>query len=104
MDVDLAQSPRQSPRRAQQLAPTLRNPGQWPDLLTSSEVAALLRLTNQSIRELCTDGRFPGAFTVGSRWRIPARNVWALMPVQQLEVWGQGPWWDGRDSAELQRP
>jgi excisionase family DNA binding protein len=47
---------------------------------TSTEVASRLRYSDEHIRRLCEDGRFPDAYRtgVGAHWRIPESAVQAF--------------------------
>lgn len=41
-----------------------------PDL-TTTQAAADLQVTAETIAAYCKDGRLPGAYRVGRRWRVP---------------------------------
>jgi hypothetical protein len=54
--------------------PTL-SPDEAPAILTAEEWAALNRCDVRVAREDFESGRVPGAYRVGSRWRV-ARDTW----------------------------
>ncbi|MFL5625946.1 MAG: helix-turn-helix domain-containing protein [Ktedonobacteraceae bacterium] len=43
------------------------------DYLTAEEVAKHFRVSPETIRRLCKDGKIPGARQIGRQWRIPAK-------------------------------
>jgi excisionase family DNA binding protein len=46
-----------------------------PAILTTEEAAALMRVTEQTIKKWCRAGKMPGAFKLGGReWRV-SRDV-----------------------------
>lgn len=51
--------------------------------LTTAEVAAVLRLTTTAtVSAYAREGRFPGAFQVGTDWRIPQSGLDAYIEQQ----------------------
>lgn len=50
----------------------------WP-ILTVEEVAALLRLAENTVYDLVKTGKMPGAFKYGNSWRIHGPTVLACM-------------------------
>jgi excisionase family DNA binding protein len=42
------------------------------DYLTAEEVARHFRVSSETIRKLCKDGKIPGARQIGRQWRIPS--------------------------------
>lgn len=50
-----------------------------PDLLTTTEVAAYLRLNIQTVQAYVRAGRFPNARQIGRKYLIPASDVEALL-------------------------
>ncbi len=53
----------------------------WDDLplvLTSDEVAEILRVSPQSVRAMCRDGRLQGT-KIGKQWRIERRVLQAYL-------------------------
>lgn len=46
-----------------------------PNYLTVQEVAAILRVSDQTIRAMCRRLEFAGARKVGDQWRIPYHVV-----------------------------
>jgi excisionase family DNA binding protein len=58
------------------------------DLLTVAEVAAMLRLNDQTVRKWLRDGRLPGIY-LGTRtagWRVKRSDVTAFLDAQRGEV------------------
>jgi excisionase family DNA binding protein len=54
------------------------------EVLTVSEVAARLKLSENAIRRMCDKGTFVGVFRAGDRqWRIPATSVDEYIARQQ---------------------
>lgn len=49
------------------------------ELLKVSEVARLLRISDESVYRLCRRGRLKGASHVGGLWRIPRESVDELL-------------------------
>ena len=47
-------------------------------LMTTSEVAKLLKMGTQRVRDLIDEGRFPGARQYGRDWMIPEKSVLAF--------------------------
>lgn len=43
------------------------------DYYTAEEVADIYRVSADTIRKLCRDGKIPGARQIGRQWRIPAK-------------------------------
>lgn len=52
-------------------------------MLTVKEVADWLLFGAKTIREMCSDGEFEGAFTARGEWRIPESSVKAYIARQQ---------------------
>lgn len=50
-----------------------------PDLITIKEAAGYLRVSPQTIYRLIQQGKFPGAFRVGSDWRIVKARLEEMM-------------------------
>lgn len=50
-----------------------------PELLTTQEVAAYLRLNVQTVQGYIRDGRFPNTREVGRKYLIPASDVDAFL-------------------------
>ena len=48
-------------------------------LLKVSEVAKLLRISDESVYRLCRRGRLAGATKVGGLWRVPRGSVDQLL-------------------------
>lgn len=44
-------------------------------ILTPDETALALAIPKKTVIALCAQGRLPGAFKAGRRWRIPGRAV-----------------------------
>ena len=51
-------------------------------ILTASEVADRLRLTTRTVTIYAAEGRFPGAFKAGPRWRFPESALAAYIERQ----------------------
>lgn len=49
-------------------------------ILTTAQAAERLGVSTARIRQLCAQGRFPGAFRAGRDWMIPAEAVQAFTP------------------------
>lgn len=49
-------------------------------LLTTAQAAEVLSLSVRRVKQLCTDGRFPGARKLGRDWLIPAGDVASFEP------------------------
>lgn len=54
-------------------------------ILTVKEVADWLLFGVKTIREMCSDGEFEGAFTARGEWRIPESSVTRYIARQQAE-------------------
>lgn len=46
--------------------------------LTSGEAARLLRCSRQQVSKMALSGKLPGAYRLGTEWRIPPRAISAL--------------------------
>ena len=51
----------------------------FPELMTTAEVAPVLRLTAATVSRMCNRGEFPGAVKPGKSWLIPASDVESLL-------------------------
>lgn len=49
----------------------------FQDPMTPADLAKHWRLSDETIRAMCRDGKIPGAFPVGTQWRIPKSAVLA---------------------------
>jgi excisionase family DNA binding protein len=61
------------------------------EVLTVNEVAARLKLSDNTIRRMCEANEFAGAFKAGDRqWRVPASSVEAYIARRQAEQGRRG--------------
>ena len=70
---------------------SLHEPQNWPQLLSATEVAGLLRVNRQTIVSMIARGEIAGV-KVGKQWRIAPEDVWALIPAGTRARWPPGPW------------
>ena len=70
---------------------SLHHPEDWPEVLTTAQVAGLLSVDRQTILTLLSRGKMRGV-RVGKPWRIAAEDVWPFVPPGIRERWPQGPW------------
>jgi excisionase family DNA binding protein len=75
---------------------SLRNPQDWPPLLTVTQVAELLLLNRQTVLAMIDRKELP-AVKAGKRWRIAPEDVWPFVPSGIRARWPEGPW---RDSTQ----
>jgi excisionase family DNA binding protein len=47
----------------------------YPERMTADQVATFWAVSPETVRLLCREGKLPGAFLVGSQWRIPKAGV-----------------------------
>ncbi len=66
-------------------------PQDWPAILTTTQVALLLVVNDQTIRTMIERGELPAA-RVGKQWRIAAEDVWPFVPPGIRATWPQGRW------------
>ncbi|MGO9955847.1 MAG: helix-turn-helix domain-containing protein [Solirubrobacteraceae bacterium] len=85
-----------------EIEPTFENPEQWPGLLTTEEVAKLLRLTKSTLMSWCASGAID-AVQISKTWRISREAVWAVLPQATIDAWGDGPWVHARERAQQRR-
>lgn len=45
-------------------------------ILTIKEAAEILKVNMKSLEKLCREGKIPGAFKVGSLWRIHSDSIY----------------------------
>lgn len=50
-----------------------------PQLMRASDIAGLAQLHLEVVQRKIREGYFPGAFKLGSRWRIPREDVVAFL-------------------------
>ncbi len=67
------------------------DPQDWPAILTTTQVARLLVVNDQTIRTMINRGELP-ASRVGKVWRIAAEDVWPFVPPGIRATWPAGPW------------
>jgi len=53
--------------------------------LTATEVRQALRASKSKVLELIHGGSFPGAFRVGTDWRIPTSDVQAFIERNRVQ-------------------
>jgi len=53
--------------------------------LTTGKVAARLGVSAPTVRDLIDAGKFPGAFKVGTDWRVPAADVDAYIAANTVK-------------------
>jgi excisionase family DNA binding protein len=78
------------------VAPALdiHKPQDWPALLSTAQVGALLLVGRGMILRLIERGEMTGV-RIGNRWRIPAEAVWPFVPKEIRARWpDEGPWRD----------
>jgi excisionase family DNA binding protein len=64
--------------------------GDVGEILTVSEVADRLRLSENTIQRMCDEGDFDGVFKAGDRqWRVPAASVEAYIARRQADQEGR---------------
>jgi excisionase family DNA binding protein len=68
-------------------------PHEWPAILTTTQVASLLSISDQTVRTLIDRCELP-ATRVGKPWRIAAEDVWPFVPPGIRATWPAGPWRD----------
>lgn len=69
----------------------IHEPQNWPTVLTSGEVAAILVLNRQTIQAMIARGELP-AVKAGKLWRIAPEDVWPFVPPGIRTRWPAGPW------------
>ena len=72
---------------------SLHRPDEWPEVLTVSQVAALLNTGTHSVRNRIQSGEIDGV-RVGGQYRVPAESVWSLVPPSIRAQWPEGRWRD----------
>ena len=63
-------------RRSDDVDP--RNASTWPEVMTPDEVAQVLRLQGESVRQLLRDGVLPGR-KIGGTWMITKTRLLAFL-------------------------
>ena len=74
---------------------SLRAPQDWPEVLTTTQVAQLLAVERQTVIRMIDRGELRAA-RVGRLWRIAPEDVWPLVPPGTRETWPEGPWTQAR--------
>ena len=72
---------------------SLHRPQDWPPVLTTTQVAALLSVDRQTILAMLRRGDLKGV-RVGKPWRIAPEDVWPFVPPGIRARWPEGPWHD----------
>lgn len=72
---------------------SLRAPQDWPEVLTTTQVAQLLGVRVPTVIRMIKRDELP-ASRVGHLWRIAPEDVWPLVPPGIRERWPEGPWTD----------
>lgn len=57
----------------------------FDDLLNTSELCRTLRASKGKVLELIHNGAFPGAFRLGTDWRIPVDDVRAYIERNRVQ-------------------
>lgn len=70
---------------------SLYRPDEWPEVLTTGQVAQLLGLANSSVRGMIERGQLD-AVLVGSHYRVAAESVWGMVPPVIRASWPEGRW------------
>ena len=70
---------------------TLYHPEEWPEVLTTGQVAQLVGLHVTSVRALIERGQLD-AVLVGTHYRIAAESVWPMVPPVIRASWPEGRW------------
>jgi excisionase family DNA binding protein len=60
-----------------------------PDLLRTSDVAALFRVSTRTVSEWARQGRVPCMRTPGGQWRYPAEPIWRLVSQASHGGWSE---------------
>jgi excisionase family DNA binding protein len=58
---------------------SLHEPHTWPQLLSATQVAALLLVDRQTVVAMIERGELAGS-KIGKQWRIAPEDVWPLIP------------------------
>ncbi len=70
---------------------SLYHPEDWPEVLSTAQVAALLQVNRQTVLSLLARGELKGT-QIGKPWRIAAQDVWPFVPASMRAGWPDGPW------------
>jgi excisionase family DNA binding protein len=70
---------------------SIYKPQDWPALLSTDQVAALLFIGRGAVIAMLERGELSG-IRVGHPWRIAAEAVWPLVPSEIRDQWLPGPW------------
>lgn len=70
---------------------SLHAPGDWPEVLGTTQVAALLRVDRHVVLGMIDRGDLE-ASKFGRQWRIPASVIWPHVPPAIRRTWPPGPW------------
>ncbi len=70
---------------------SLREPQNWPPLLSATQVADLLLLERHTVLAMISRGELP-ATKAGRQWRIAPEDVAPFIPASVREAWPPGPW------------
>jgi excisionase family DNA binding protein len=82
---------------------SIHEPQNWPDVLSTAQVAALLAVNRQTILSLLDRGVLPGV-RVGKPWRIAPEDVWPFVPPGIRARWPEGPWHHQQPSGGAHGP
>ena len=81
------------------LSLSLHSPQDWPELLSPSEVAGMLRMAQTTISRWCENGSIE-AVRMGRVWRIPREAVWPMVPPSIRAGWPDGPWKEQQQAGD----
>jgi len=70
---------------------SIREPENWPELLSATKVASLLGLERHTVLDMIARGELP-ATKIGRQWRIAPDDVWPFIPASIRARWPPGPW------------
>ena len=70
---------------------SLHAPENWPEVLTTTQVAELLAIDRQTVLRMIHRDELP-ASRVGKVWRIAPEDIWPFVPPGIRARWPDGPW------------
>jgi excisionase family DNA binding protein len=78
---------------------SIYHPEEWPDLLSTAQVAELLAISRETATGLVRRGELD-ATHVGRELRIAAQSVWRFVPESIRAQWPAGRWSSPERSKE----
>jgi len=70
---------------------SLHAPEDWPEVLTTTQVAGLLAINRETVRQMIERHELPAA-RVGRLWRVAPEDVWPFVPPGIRARWPPGAW------------